>query len=227
MIGLLLDFVLFWFLFDSVLRLGYRLLDGGSVPSFGLLVLLLLFFSPSSLHLLTSPPTPAPAPPPLPPPSPLPIPTPSPPLRPSPLLPPLPGHEYMYICMSIVIATVLPDNFKGGGGGGLFSDPPPRSAGPPHPPAAHGFGGGGGKGGTSNDRPLSKAAEAVIKRSLLVGNFEAAVQCCMSTGNMADAMLLARCVWGVGALCHTEGVVGFGRCWVDVGGCGRGVLGGC
>ncbi|CAN0522927.1 unnamed protein product, partial [Laminaria digitata] len=56
-----------------------------------------------------------------------------------------------------------------------------------------GGGGGGGKGGTSNDRPLSKAAEAVIKRSLLVGNFEAAVQCCMSTGNMADAMLLASC----------------------------------
>lgn len=49
------------------------------------------------------------------------------------------------------------------------------------------------RGGTSNAQPLSKAAEAVIKRSLLVGNFEAAVQCCMSTGNMADAMLLARC----------------------------------
>lgn len=46
----------------------------------------------------------------------------------------------------------------------------------------------------SNGQPLSKAGEAVIKRSLLVGNFEAAVQCCMSTGNMADAMLLARCV---------------------------------
>ena len=49
--------------------------------------------------------------------------------------------------------------------------------------------------GMSNGQPqpLSKAGEAVIKRSLLVGNFEAAVQCCMSTGNMADAMLLARC----------------------------------
>ncbi|CAM9639517.1 unnamed protein product [Scytosiphon promiscuus] len=47
--------------------------------------------------------------------------------------------------------------------------------------------------GASNSQPLSKAAEAVIKRSLLVGNFEAAVQCCMSTGNMADAMLLASC----------------------------------
>lgn len=48
-------------------------------------------------------------------------------------------------------------------------------------------------GAASSGQPLSKAAEAVIKRSLLVGNFEAAVQCCMSTGNMADAMLLARC----------------------------------
>lgn len=52
-------------------------------------------------------------------------------------------------------------------------------------------------GGMSSGQPLSKAAEAVIKRSLLVGNFEAAVQCCMSTGNMADAMLLARFVWVV------------------------------
>lgn len=56
------------------------------------------------------------------------------------------------------------------------------------------LGAGGAKGGMSNGQPLPKAAEAVIKRSLLVGNFEAAVQCCMSTGNMADAMLLARCV---------------------------------
>ncbi|CAN0244786.1 unnamed protein product, partial [Hapterophycus canaliculatus] len=47
--------------------------------------------------------------------------------------------------------------------------------------------------GASSAQPLSKAAETVIKRSLLAGNFEAAVQCCMSTGNMADAMLLARC----------------------------------
>ncbi|CAN0182982.1 unnamed protein product, partial [Discosporangium mesarthrocarpum] len=39
----------------------------------------------------------------------------------------------------------------------------------------------------------SPAAEEVIKRSLLVGNFEAAVQCCLATGNMADAMLLASC----------------------------------
>eukprot|EP00904_Undaria_pinnatifida_P012810 jgi/Undpi1/865/HiC_scaffold_10.g04329.m1 len=78
-------------------------------------------------------------------------------------------------------------------GGGLFSEPAPLSAGPPAHPAGHGFGAGGGKGGMSKDRPLSKAAEAVIKRSLLVGNFEAAVQCCMSTGNMADAMLLASC----------------------------------
>lgn len=59
----------------------------------------------------------------------------------------------------------------------------------------------------SKDRPLSKAAEAVIKRSLLVGNFEAAVQCCMSTGNMADAMLLAR--WGVWVLVGVAGCCGW------------------
>lgn len=47
---------------------------------------------------------------------------------------------------------------------------------------------------TSGQPQLSKAAEATIKRSLVVGNFEAAVQCCMSTGNMADAMILARLV---------------------------------
>ncbi len=71
-----------------------------------------------------------------------------------------------------------------GGGGGMFSgaSPPPGAA--------------------SSGQPLSKAAEAVIKRSLLVGNFEAAVQCCMSTGNMADAMLLARC-----------GAVRYGTVW--------------
>lgn len=108
----------------------------------------------------------------------------------------------MYVCMRVNRdRNRVAPHLQGGGGGGLFSEPPPLSGGPPsHPPAAHGFGGGGGcgggKGGTSNDRPLSKAAEAVIKRSLLVGNFEAAVQCCMSTGNMADAMLLARCVGG-------------------------------
>lgn len=69
---------------------------------------------------------------------------------------------------------------------GLFSVSTPS-------PPSYGMGGGGfGKKGMSNSQPLSKAAEAVIKRSLLVGNFEAAVQCCMSTGNMADALLLAR-----------------------------------
>ncbi|CAM9169034.1 unnamed protein product [Ectocarpus sp. 6 AP-2014] len=70
----------------------------------------------------------------------------------------------------------------GGSGGGLFSGAPPGAV-----------GGGAGGGGVSNGQPLTKEAEAVIKRSLLVGNFEAAVQCCMSTGNMADAMLLASC----------------------------------
>ena len=52
---------------------------------------------------------------------------------------------------------------------------------------------GGGQAGTPSADPLISAeAEAVIKRSLLVGNFEAAVQCCMATGNTADAMILAR-----------------------------------
>jgi protein transport protein SEC31 len=39
----------------------------------------------------------------------------------------------------------------------------------------------------------SKEAEALIKKALLVGNFEVAVQCCLSSGNMADALLLASC----------------------------------
>lgn len=48
-------------------------------------------------------------------------------------------------------------------------------------------------GGMPNGDPVrSKEAELVIKRSLLVGNFEAAVQCCMAAGHPADALLLAR-----------------------------------
>lgn len=44
----------------------------------------------------------------------------------------------------------------------------------------------------NGDPVRSKEAELVIKRSLLVGNFEAAVQCCMAAGHPADALLLAR-----------------------------------
>eukprot|EP00953_Heterococcus_sp_UTEX-ZZ885_P041552 21197-Heterococcus_DN1.PRE.2 len=40
---------------------------------------------------------------------------------------------------------------------------------------------------------MSKEAEALIKKALLVGNFEVAVQCCLGSGNMADALLLASC----------------------------------
>lgn len=47
-------------------------------------------------------------------------------------------------------------------------------------------------GSGSSESQMSGTAEATIRRSLVVGNFEAAVQCCMSTGNMADAMILAR-----------------------------------
>jgi protein transport protein SEC31 len=38
---------------------------------------------------------------------------------------------------------------------------------------------------------MSKAAEDIVKRALLVGNFEAAVECCFQAGNLADAMVLA------------------------------------
>jgi len=40
---------------------------------------------------------------------------------------------------------------------------------------------------------MTKAAENVVKEALLVGNFEAAVECCFRTGNMADALILASC----------------------------------
>jgi len=36
-------------------------------------------------------------------------------------------------------------------------------------------------------------AESMIKKALLVGNFEAAVQCCLKNGQMADALILASC----------------------------------
>ena len=40
---------------------------------------------------------------------------------------------------------------------------------------------------------ISKQAEATIKDALLVGNFEAAVECCFRCGNLADALVLASC----------------------------------
>jgi protein transport protein SEC31 len=39
----------------------------------------------------------------------------------------------------------------------------------------------------------SKAADDMVKKALLVGNFEAAVECCFQTGNLADALVLASC----------------------------------
>ena len=39
----------------------------------------------------------------------------------------------------------------------------------------------------------SNEADEVVKAALLVGNFEAAVDCCFKNGNMADALLLASC----------------------------------
>jgi len=41
--------------------------------------------------------------------------------------------------------------------------------------------------------PMSAEAEEAVNRSLLVGNFEAAVECCFRSGNMADALVLASC----------------------------------
>jgi len=40
---------------------------------------------------------------------------------------------------------------------------------------------------------MSKDAENAVKDALLVGNFEAAVECCFRSGNYADALVLASC----------------------------------
>jgi len=40
---------------------------------------------------------------------------------------------------------------------------------------------------------MSKSAESAVKDALLVGNFEAAVECCFRSGNLADALVLASC----------------------------------
>jgi len=41
--------------------------------------------------------------------------------------------------------------------------------------------------------PMSTAARDTVKNALMVGNFEAAVECCFRTGNLADALVLASC----------------------------------
>jgi protein transport protein SEC31 len=40
---------------------------------------------------------------------------------------------------------------------------------------------------------MSPAAEKAVQDALVVGNFEAAVECCFRTGNLADALILASC----------------------------------
>lgn len=49
-----------------------------------------------------------------------------------------------------------------------------------------------------DDKPskMTPAAEEAIKNALLVGDFAAAVECCLRTGNMADALVLASCAGG-------------------------------
>jgi len=44
-----------------------------------------------------------------------------------------------------------------------------------------------------NEKPMSAGAEKAIQDALVVGNFEAAVECCFRTGNLADALILASC----------------------------------
>ena len=44
-----------------------------------------------------------------------------------------------------------------------------------------------------NPAGMSRTAEEMVKKALLVGNFDAAVECCFRTGNLADALVLASC----------------------------------
>jgi protein transport protein SEC31 len=48
-----------------------------------------------------------------------------------------------------------------------------------------------GKGHGNGEMP--HATQNVVKEALIVGNFEAAVDCCFRTGNLADALVLASC----------------------------------
>jgi len=51
-------------------------------------------------------------------------------------------------------------------------------------------------GKTGGTGPMSQATQNVVKEALMVGNFEAAVECCFRTGNLADALVLASCGGG-------------------------------
>lgn len=44
-----------------------------------------------------------------------------------------------------------------------------------------------------NTTQMPVATQEMVKKALLVGNFEAAVDCCFRTGNLADALVLASC----------------------------------
>lgn len=59
---------------------------------------------------------------------------------------------------------------------------------PPPPPP-----GGDDVSGKGSNKGMSKSAENAIKDALLVGNFEAAVECCFRSNNLADALILASC----------------------------------
>lgn len=45
----------------------------------------------------------------------------------------------------------------------------------------------------SENAAMTPTAERTIQDALVVGNFEAAVECCFRTGNLADALILASC----------------------------------
>lgn len=71
---------------------------------------------------------------------------------------------------------------RGDNGGSSLPTPPP-------PPGSDGRGGG----VAMPSSTMSKSAENAVKDALLVGNFEAAVECCFRSGNLADALVLASC----------------------------------
>jgi protein transport protein SEC31 len=47
--------------------------------------------------------------------------------------------------------------------------------------------------GSHNDTGMPQPTQDIVKQALMVGNFEAAVDCCFRTGNLADALVLASC----------------------------------
>jgi protein transport protein SEC31 len=44
-----------------------------------------------------------------------------------------------------------------------------------------------------NTGAMSPTAQQVVKNAILIGNFEAAIECCFKIGNFADALILASC----------------------------------